>query len=58
MIQWMEVLNPGDLPGAIITEADRMMDKVYGNRVHQNPGTHLDGEALRMMASGKTIIAL
>jgi hypothetical protein len=41
----VEVLNPGDLPpGVIITdEADRMMDKVYGDHVHQNPGTHLDG---------------
>jgi hypothetical protein len=39
----VDVLNPGDLPGAIITEVDRMMDKVYGNHIHQNPGTHLDG---------------
>jgi hypothetical protein len=33
----------GDLPGAIISEADRMLDKVYGDHVHQNPGTHLNG---------------
>jgi hypothetical protein len=33
----------GDLPGANLTDADRMMDKVYGDHVHQNPGKHLDG---------------
>jgi hypothetical protein len=36
----VEVLN---FPDAIISDADRMMDKVYGDHVHQNPGTHLDG---------------
>jgi hypothetical protein len=39
----VEVLNPGNFPDAIISDADRMMDKVYGDHVHQNPGTHLDG---------------
>ena len=33
----------GDLPDAILSEADRMIDKVFGDHVHQNPGTHLDG---------------
>jgi hypothetical protein len=34
----------GDLPGAIVSDADRMLvDKVYGDHVHQNPGTHLNG---------------
>lgn len=33
----------GDLPGATISEVDRMLDEVYGDHVHQNPGTHLDG---------------
>jgi len=33
----------GDLPGAVISEVDRKMDEVYGDHVHQNPGTHLDG---------------
>jgi hypothetical protein len=31
----------GDLPDAPILVADRMMDKVYGGHVHQNPGMHL-----------------
>jgi hypothetical protein len=33
----------GDLPGAALSGADRMMDDVYGDHVHQNPGAHLDG---------------
>jgi hypothetical protein len=24
-------------------EADLLLDRVYGDHVHQNPGTHLDG---------------
>jgi hypothetical protein len=35
----------GDLLGAIISDADRMMNKeVYGDHVHQNPGVYLNGE--------------
>jgi hypothetical protein len=33
----------GDLPGTTISDADRLMDKVYGDHVHKNPGEHLDG---------------
>jgi hypothetical protein len=33
----------GDLPDIELSDADRMMDKVYGYHVHQNPGTHLSG---------------
>ena len=32
-----------DLPGYSLTEVDRLLDKVYGDHIHQNPGTHLDG---------------
>ena len=32
-----------DLPGYVLTEADRLLDKVYGDHVHANPGTHLSG---------------
>jgi hypothetical protein len=39
----MEERNIGDLPGATISDADRLLNKVYGDYVHQNPGTHLDG---------------
>ena len=28
----------GDLPGATISDADRLLDTVYGDHVHQNPG--------------------
>ena len=38
----LEEQNIGNLPSATISEADRMMDKVYGDHVHQNDGTHLD----------------
>ncbi len=34
----------GDLPDIELSDADRMMDKVYGDHVHQNPGTHLSGD--------------
>jgi hypothetical protein len=34
-------LESGDFPGAKLSEADRMLDKVYGDHVHQNPGQHL-----------------
>jgi hypothetical protein len=34
----------GDLPDIKLSDADRMMDKVYGDHVHQNPGTHLSGD--------------
>ncbi len=33
----------GDLPGATILDADRILEKVYGDYVHQNSGAHLDG---------------
>jgi hypothetical protein len=33
----------GDLPGATITDADRKLLEVYGDYIHQNDGTHLDG---------------
>jgi hypothetical protein len=33
----------GDLPGAEITDTDKKMFSVYGDYVHQNDGTHLDG---------------
>ena len=32
-----------DLPDYVITDRDRMMDGVYGDHVHQNDGTHLNG---------------
>ena len=32
-----------DLPGAIISPANRRLDAVYGDHVHDNPGEHLDG---------------
>jgi hypothetical protein len=33
----------GDLEGAILSEADRMLHKVYGDYVHQNSGQQLNG---------------
>ena len=33
----------GDLPGVNITDADRKLMEVYGDYIHQNDGTHLDG---------------
>jgi hypothetical protein len=27
-----------------MTDADRKMEQVYGDYIHQNPGTHLNGE--------------
>jgi hypothetical protein len=35
--------NVSDLPGATVSEADLLLDKVYGDYVHQNSGQHLDG---------------
>jgi hypothetical protein len=32
-----------DLPGYIITPADALLNSVYGDHVHPNDGTHLDG---------------
>ena len=43
VLDGMEERTIGDLPGAILSDADRLMDKVYGDHVHQNDGTHLDG---------------
>ena len=34
-------MESGDLPGIILSEADGMMDAVYGDLMHQNPGQHL-----------------
>jgi hypothetical protein len=33
----------GDLPGAVISEADLKLLDVYGDYIHQNDGTQLDG---------------
>jgi hypothetical protein len=33
----------GDVPRSSLSDADQKMDKVYGDHVHQNPGTHLSG---------------
>ena len=33
----------GDLPNTEITEVDKKMWLVYGDKVHMNDGTHLDG---------------
>jgi hypothetical protein len=33
----------GDVPGSSLPDVDQKMDKVYGDNVHQNPGTHLSG---------------
>jgi hypothetical protein len=38
-----EQINIGDLPGDVLTDVDRMMDRVYGEHVHHNDGTHLGG---------------
>ena len=32
-----------DLPDYVVTEADRRLDKVYGDHPHSNAGTHLSG---------------
>ena len=32
-----------DLPDAVLVEADRLLDAVYGDHPHQNDGTHLTG---------------
>ena len=34
----------GDLPNASISEADRKLMEVYGGYIHQNDGSHLDGD--------------
>jgi hypothetical protein len=33
----------GDLPGYVPTKADLKLKEVYGDYLHQNDGTHLDG---------------
>ena len=33
----------GDVPGYVPTPEDLRLREVYGDWVHQNPGTHLDG---------------
>jgi hypothetical protein len=38
-----DVMPVSDLPGATISPADLMLMKVYGDYLHQNDGTHLDG---------------
>ena len=32
-----------DLPGYIVTDVDRKLQEVYGDYIHQNDGSHLDG---------------
>ena len=32
-----------DLPGYFVTAADRLLDSAYGDHVHDNAGTHLQG---------------
>jgi hypothetical protein len=34
----------GNNPGYTMMDVDRKMKNVYGDRVHQNPGTHLNGD--------------
>jgi hypothetical protein len=34
----------GDLSDIELSDADRMLDKLYRDQVHQNPGTHLSGD--------------
>ena len=41
--QGEEVSNTGDLPGVVLSDVDKLMDKVFGDHVHHNDGTHLDG---------------
>eukprot|EP00978_Attheya_sp_CCMP212_P030174 scaffold109998_cov63-Attheya_sp.AAC.3 len=38
-----EELPIGDLPNQVPTDTDRKLMGVYGDYVHQNDGTHLDG---------------
>jgi hypothetical protein len=38
-----DVMPVGDLPGATILPVDLMLMKVYGDYIHQNNDTHLDG---------------
>jgi hypothetical protein len=42
-----EILVPktigADLPGFVLTYTDKEMDKVFGDHIHHNDGTHLDG---------------
>jgi hypothetical protein len=39
----LENEHKGDLPGNKLSDADRMLDTVYGDHVHQNAGQHLNG---------------
>jgi hypothetical protein len=39
-----EGLENSDLPSAVISNADLLMDEVCGGHVHQNPGQHLHGD--------------
>jgi hypothetical protein len=32
-----------DIPGAVISAANKKLDEVYGDHVHDNPGSHLNG---------------
>jgi hypothetical protein len=34
----------GDMPGATIDTVDQMMDNIFGDHVHHNDGSHLDGD--------------
>ena len=39
----IETEDGADLPGYVLTEADRRLNEVYGDHPHRNDGTHLDG---------------
>jgi hypothetical protein len=39
--QQEEERNIGDLPGVVLTDMDKLTDKVFGDHVHHNDGTHL-----------------
>jgi hypothetical protein len=37
-----EIEQEGDLPGATLSDAHRMLHTIYRDYVHQNPGQHLN----------------
>jgi hypothetical protein len=40
----MEDPPSDDSPSATLSDADQMMNTVFGDHIHQNDGTHLDGD--------------
>ena len=40
----------GDVPGYVPTQEDLRLWEVYGDWVHRNPGTHLDGSVADNLA--------